>query len=250
MIKYFVIAILCFVPTSLVGAEQPQEVIEVEESSSTSGNVVTTTGTGMAPTTPYRYDRSKYDLSKHWYFGGGVNYNFENFGKELGELSWDDTWGFDVKAGYFFTDYFALECMFQYLNEFKYDNSGRYYYYLRPNYYYYDWDQKITLTGYKFSVNGKVFIPLKSIVRPYGVLGLGYAYGKIKNKVVYHYANGDTIFRASDKEDGMCGRFGAGLDVFITEQFALEGEVSYIMGFGDIDNVRYTSLSLNALVLF
>ena len=32
----------------------------------------------------------KYDLSKRWYFGGGLNYNFENFDNELSEVDWDN----------------------------------------------------------------------------------------------------------------------------------------------------------------
>jgi len=68
---------------------------------------------------------------------------------------------------------------------------------------------------------------------------------------VGHFSDGDyTLFKDSEKDSGMCGRIGAGLDVFFSKQFALEGEVSYFIGFGDVDNVRYTSLALNALVLF
>ena len=226
--------------------EVVEEEVVVEENSLTVGNEVTTTETVTVTTIP-----NKYDLSKRWYFGGGFNYNFENFANELSEVDWDNTWGLDIKAGYFFTDYFALEFMFQYLNEFKSDNSGREYTYIYPYWYYYDWDEEATVTGYNFSFNGKGFIPLDSIFRPYGVLGLGYAHGELEDKIVGHFSDGDyTLYDYSEKESGMCGRFGAGLDVFFSKQFALEGEVSYFMGFGDVDNVRYTTLALNALVLF
>jgi hypothetical protein len=141
--KLFVIAILCLVPIYYVGAEQSEEVLEVEETSLTVGNAVTTTETVTVATIP-----KKYDLSKRWYFGGGFNYSFENFDNELSEVDWDNTWGLDIKAGYFITNYFALEAMFQYLNEFKYEESGRYYYYEYPYWYYYDWDEKATVTGF------------------------------------------------------------------------------------------------------
>ena len=241
MKKFFVLAILCLVPISFVGAEQPAEVIEVEETSPAGGNTVTTTetvtvttttGTGMVTTKP-----KKCDLSKRWYFGGGLNYAFENFKDELSEVDWDNTWGLDIKAGYFFTDYFALEFMFQYLNEFEYKESGYYWGY---------YDYKATLTGYNFTLNGKAFIPLDGIFRPYGVLGLGYANGELKEKL----SDAWGTYTYTDKNSGLFGRIGAGADVFLSEQFALEGEVSYNIGFGDIDNIRYTSLALNALVLF
>jgi len=123
--------------------------------------------------------------------------------------------------------------------------------YIYPYWYYYDWDYKATVTGYNFSLNGKGFIPLDSIFRPYGVLGLGFAYGELEEKVVGHFSDGDyTILDNSDTSSGMFGRFGAGADIFLSKQFALEGEVSYNIGFGDVDNIRYTSLALNALVLF
>jgi len=235
--KFFVIAILCLVPISFVGAEQSEKVVEVEETSLTVGDVVSTTETVTVTTSP-----KKYDLSKRWYFGGGFNYAFENFDNELSEVNWDNTWGFDIKAGYFICDYFALEAMFQYLNDFEYKESGWIYYY--P--YYYAYDYKATVSGYNFTINGKGFIPLESIVRPYGVLGLGYAHGELEEKGTIL---GETV-TISDKDSGLFGRIGAGLDIFLSKQFALEGEISYNMGFGDIDNIRYTNLALNALVLF
>ena len=212
------------------------EVVEedgvVEETSLAVDNEVLTTETVTVTTIP-----KKYDLSKRWYLGGGLNYNFENFDNELSGVDWDNTWGLDIKAGYFFTDYFALEFMFQYLNEFEYKESV---------YYWGSWDYKATVTGYSFTINGKGFIPLDSIFRPYGVLGLGYAHGELEQKLSYsRYTYSD-----SEKESDLFGRIGAGLDIFLSKQFALEGEVSYNMGFGDIDNLRYTSLALNALVLF
>ena len=235
MKKFFVIAILCLVPISFVGAEQPEEVIEVEETSRTVGNAVTTTETVTVTTIP-----KKYDLSKRWYFGGGLNYAFENFKDSDGD--WGNTFGFNIKGGYFLCEYFALEAMFQYLDDFELQESGVLY--SPPYYYSYDYDVNISL--YHFTINGKGFIPIKGIVKPYGVLGFGYAYGKAKQKLRI----GRLSATNTEKESDLCGRIGAGLDIFLSEQFALEGEVSYFMGFNDIDRIRYTSLSLNALVLF
>jgi opacity protein-like surface antigen len=209
--KFFVIAMLCVVPISFAGAK---------------------------PT--------NINLEKRWYFGGGVNYSFENFKDEMDIGDWDNALGLDIKAGYCITDFFALEFMFQYLDEFKYDETVREYVYISPSWYYYDVDYKATVSLYNFTINGKGFIPLDSIFRPYGVLGLGYAYGEAEQEISYL----GLTDKFTEKEDGMCGRFGAGIDIFLSKQFALEGEVSYFMGFGDIDNVRYTTIALNALVLF
>lgn len=237
MKKFFVIAILCFVPISFVGAKQSEEVIEVEETSLATGDVVLTKETVTLTTTP-----NEYNLSKRWYFGGGFNYAFENFDDEAGEQDWDNTYGFDLKAGYFFSEYFALEAMFQYLDDFEHSESGVMY--SPPYYYSYDYDIDVSL--YNFTINGKGFIPIKGIVKPYGILGFGYAWGEAKRKI--------TIGRISatdtEKDSDLCGRIGAGLDIFLSEQFAIEGEVSYFVGFNDIDMIRYTSLSLNALVFF
>ena len=211
MKKFFVIAMLCVVPISFAGAK---------------------------PT--------NINLEKRWYFGGGVNYSFENFKDEMDIGDWDNALGLDIKAGYCITDFFALEFMFQYLDEFKYDETVREYVYISPSWYYYDVDYKATVSLYNFTINGKGFIPIKGIVKPYGILGFGYAYGKAKEKITIAGIS-DT---ETDKESDLCGRIGAGLDIFLSEQFALEGEVSYFMGFNDIDKIRYTSLSLNAIVFF
>ena len=207
MKKFFVIAILCLIPISFVGAEQ-----------------------------------TNISLEKHWYFGGGFNYSFENFKDEMDIGDWDNTYGFDLKAGYFFSEYFALEAMFQYLDDFEHSESGVIY--SPPYYYSYEYDADVSL--YNFTINGKGFIPIKGIVKPYGILGFGYAWGEAKQKLRIGIIS-DTN---TEKESDLCGRIGAGLDIFLSKQFALEGEVSYFMGFNDLDNARYTSLSLNAIVLF
>jgi len=229
--KFFAITILCLIPISFVGAKQLEKVIEVEETSLTAGDVVSTKETVSLTSTS-----KEYDLSKRWYFGGGLNYSFANFKDNEGD--WDNTFGFNIKVGYFFCEYFALETMFQYLDDFEAQESGVIY--SSP----YDYDINVSL--YNFTINGKGFIPIKGFVKPYGILGFGYAYGKAKEKITIAGIS-DT---ETDKESDLCGRIGAGLDIFLSEQFALEGEVSYFMGFNDIDKIRYTSLSLNAIVFF
>jgi len=46
------------------------------------------------------------------------------------------------------------------------------------------------------------------------------------------------------------GRFGGGLELYLTEHVALTFDASYLLGTGDVDDVRYTSLAGGLLARF
>ena len=237
MKKWFLIAMLFLIPAGFAKAEPPAEVMEIEETTITDSDVVS-----KSETVAVASRLSKCVLAERFYVGGGYNYAFENFRDELNDFDWDNTWGLDFKAGYFFCEYLALEVMFQYLDDFEYKESGL----IGYDQYLYSYDYKATISGYNVTLNGKGLIPIDGVVRPYGVLGLGYASGKARERIIIA---GVTVTESEGKSD-LWGRAGAGLDIFLDRQFALEVEVTYNLGFGDLEDVEYTCLALNALTLF
>ena len=212
-------------------------------------------------------------LAKRFYIGGGFHYDIANLDANVtvvdyfgytaeGNTDFDNTWGFDLKGGYFFSEIFALELLFQYHDNFKasdsfdpFTHSGHF------------WDESgdysAELTVYDFTVNGKVYLPLNNtIFKPYGVVGIGIMIAKVKwDAAIYDWDSYGIDYSQSVEYSGSenkvkpCGRIGAGCDVFFNQNFGLEAEVAYNSGFGSFDfeedlDVAFTSLSIGALYAF
>ena len=168
------------------------------------------------------------------YLGAGVGYAIEHFRDELSDYDLGNSLSLSAKAGYFACENLAFEVMFQYLTDFKHEESGSSYsldYHLR---------------GYFFTANAKVCLPIGSVVSPYAVVGAGFAIGRLTGELDY---SGGTI-SDSETHSGACGRCGGGLDIFLSDHLALEGEVSFNAGAGDISDIGFTNLTLNGFILF
>jgi len=212
-------------------------------------------------------------LANRFYIGGGVHYDIANldanvtvmdyFGETIEtNADFDNTWGFDLKGGYFFSEIFALELLFQYHDNFKASDSFDPY---TAQYPFYDesGDYNAELTVYDFTINGKVYLPLESpTFRPYGVVGIGIMVAKVKwDAAIYDWDYGYIDYRQSVEYSGSeteakpCGRIGAGCDVFFNQNFGLEAEIAYNSSLGSFDfeeelDVAFTSLSIGALYAF
>ncbi len=170
--------------------------------------------------------------------------------------------GLNVKGGYFFSENFALEMLFRY--HFKYKIDGKY---SRTRVFsdaisYISADADGDMKGWDITINPKYF-PfgdgiMEGQLRPYLVGGLGYMSGKIEGDIlasVMTFYGSDIYYRGtpyseSDTKSGLCGRIGAGCDWFFTNQFAVELELDYTMGFGDVDEINILIVGLNGLVAF
>jgi len=215
-------------------------------------------------------------LAKRFYIGGGVHYDIANLDADVtvvdyfgytieGKTDFDNTWGFDLKGGYFFSEIFALELLFQYHDNFK--DSDSFDPFTVPGHFYDEsGDYNAELTAYDFTINGKVYLPLESpTFRPYGVVGIGIMIAEVKwDAAIYDwdYYHGYYIdysqsvkYSGSETKVKPCGRIGAGCDIFFNQNFGLEAEVAYNSAFGSFDfeeevTVAFTSLSIGALYAF
>jgi len=171
--------------------------------------------------------------------------------------------GLNLKGGYFISEHFAIEALFRY--HFKYKIEGEY---RRTQLFndaisYISADADGSMEGWDFTINPKYF-PfgngiMKGRLRPYVVGGFGYMHGKTKGDIIAEvrtlylgttWFSQVTNYSASDSESDICGRIGTGCDWFLTDQFGVELEFDYTMGFGDVDEIKIFIISLNGLVAF
>ena len=149
------------------------------------------------------------------YLGGGGVYAFENF--DINSYSPDDSWGYEVKGGYRFNEWFALEADWNHLLGFD-DSQG-------------DTEQFLA------SVNGK-FFPFHGFIQPYALFGVGYS--SISDDHVPNVC-GSAHNGPCDDETGVGFLFAAGLDVYVHRNFGFYGQAGYLLP----NNSDYGAIPVN-----
>jgi len=182
------------------------------------------------------------------YVGIGGNYAIQNFdtdevNQELSpyglHMNFDDSPGFSARVGYSFSKLFSAELVYDYFSDFS-------------------WNQTTIISGtpvtvkmeteiMTFMIAGKLSPNVGSeTVRPYITAGAGMMRGKLD---LTGTAAGFTA-SASESESDACGKIGVGIDFYATKNISVGFEGSYVMGFGDMDNIRYTNLNLGVAYHF
>jgi opacity protein-like surface antigen len=186
------------------------------------------------------------------YFGGGFNYYAEHFRGSLGGIL-HNTRGFNVRGGYCFSEYFSLEALFQYYDEFRHRKDVT-----RPEWWHLVTDgdnlpeseylETVTVSGYDITVNAKGHIPL-GYVRPYGLIGLGFGRSKLKVKEE-EYSEPSASYSGTENWTGCLGRAGAGCDLRIIGGLGMNVEIAYNSGFGDLETLRFISATAGVFYAF
>ena len=157
--------------------------------------------------------------------GGAYGINFfddtiEDAARDAGfEVSFNDTWGVNARVGYRLASWFALEGMYEWMDNFKIKVDG-----------FTDPDlagllgAKVDYRTHTFSVNAKFLIPTWRL-HPYLYLGIGGQYYDLDASGTF--ANVGLDF--SEKGWAFAGRPGLGLDAYITENIVLNIEVSGVL---------------------
>jgi len=131
------------------------------------------------------------------YLGGGGIYAFESF--NVDDYSPDGSWGYELKGGYRFNEWFALEVDWEHLLSF--DDS--------------DYSNGET-KQYLASVNGKVY-PFHGIIQPYALVGVGYSNVN------------DTHLINKDADTGVGFLFAGGVDIYVHRNFGFYAQAGYIL---------------------
>lgn len=141
-------------------------------------------------------------------------------------IDFDSSWGVQVRGGLVFNKLISVEAVVENIVPFESDLD--------------EGTAKIYVT--QFSINGKITCPAFETVVPYLIAGVGY----LNSFEDIRYA--DETSKTSDW--GLSARGGIGLDYFLKDSLALNLESTYTSGFGDVDHVTYTTVSLGMTFYF
>lgn len=141
-------------------------------------------------------------------------------------IDFDDSWGVQIRAGLVFNKLISVEAVVENIVPFESDLD--------------EGEAKIYVTN--FSINGKISVPSFDTFVPYVIGGVGYLHS------FEDISYGDETSKTRDW--GMSARGGFGIDYFLKESLALNFESAYTTGFGDVDHVKYTTVSLGVSFYF
>jgi len=169
------------------------------------------------------------------YVGLGMAGGFSDFGGAARDSG--DSPGFNVRGGYRFNDYVAIEALYEYMNDF---GKGRR-------------DFVSTRATGNFSTNnfnvmGKLLVPIPGVsnLQPYVSGGLGFL--NVDGADRLHATDG-TLRRVGSGTE-LAGRVDGGVDYYFTHRIATFLDAGYVMPTEQLDHLKYISLSLGVKYRF
>jgi hypothetical protein len=151
------------------------------------------------------------------YIGAGGVYAWENFSGSASATTPDDSWGYDIKGGYRFNPWFALEANWQQYVGFD-DPAG---------------DTDIWMAALNF----KLF-PLHGRIQPFASVGPGWS------------ATNDDRAASSRDSNGFAVRFDGGLDVYLARNWAFTMAAGYVLQTSGRSDYGVVPLSFGVIYRF
>ena len=154
-------------------------------------------------------EESPYDRDG-WYVGLGGGYT-----KELFQNGNAGDGGFmQVRAGYHFLRFAALEAQFEYSPRFK-GKSGDFA------------GVDVATFATWLNIKGYPVAPWTGFIQPFGMIGLGWMWERLTGSAINN----------SVEEGGFAARFGGGIDFYVTRNIVLTAEVAYVLPTGQLDDL-------------
>lgn len=168
---------------------------------------------------------------------------FEDF-QNTGIDDFNDAWGLDLRVGHRFNKHIALEGELGMMNGFDatIDLSL-----VDPRL---SGTDKISIDALTFTANLKTHLPIGRL-DPYALIGAGLMYANVRTgypvgyvcRPGYYgwYCSG--VYASIDDAWSFVTKFGLGTDVHITRQWSVNLDVSYVLPYGDLSDLRSTSFT-------
>ncbi len=148
-----------------------------------------------------------------------------------------DSPGFNVRGGYRFNDYVAVEALYEYMNDFGTRRRDFF-------------SDRATgnLSTNNFNVMGKLFVPIPGVdtLQPYVSGGLGFL--NVDGADRLHATDG--TLRRIESGTELAGRVDGGVDYYLTHRIATFLDAGYVMPTEQLDHLHYISLSLGVKYRF
>ncbi|MCA9473209.1 MAG: porin family protein [Nitrospira sp.] len=147
-----------------------------------------------------------------FYIGGGGMYALEEF-NDTGVLSFKDSEGFNFRLGYRFHPHFAIEAEGERVIGFDLKQAT------------------LDIETWTATLNAKVFA-LTGRIQPFGLVGIGAMTATADS----------SLLRSNITETGIAARFGGGADFYLTPNWLINAEITYVAPGGDVDDLDYVAL--------
>ncbi|KPA18404.1 secreted protein containing Outer membrane protein, OmpA-like, transmembrane region domain protein [Candidatus Magnetomorum sp. HK-1] len=134
-------------------------------------------------------------------------------------LDYDNTFGFQLRAGIIFNEYFTAEGLFEYVFPFEDDASLR----------------TVKVDVLHLALQAKIRYPQPGPLQPYGLWGLGLINTQMKSEI----RTDDSSESIKQTDWGLSTKFGAGVDIYITPDIFSNIETSWTLGLGNVNHVEY-----------
>lgn len=167
------------------------------------------------------------------YVGAGAVYAFENIEEPGAPFFVDDvdnSWGYNLKGGYRFNKYFALEAQWEHWVGFEYSPALAV-----------DLPDDAEFAGWLLSANAKAFFS-DGPFQPYVLVGLGWMGGEDDARID---SSGDSL---DDTDFGV--RFGAGMDFYLSRNWGINAEAGYAMGVDTLNDYQLIPISVGVFYRF
>jgi opacity protein-like surface antigen len=161
------------------------------------------------------------------YIGLGVSGGLEKFNGGSGS-AFGDSAGFTFRGGYRLTRNFAVEGLYEYMDDFGFSTTT-----VRGTRIHDD------IHTHNFSLMGKALLPLgdRDQFQPYLSGGVGFV-----------NANNTAEIRGEEVEGNsateFAGRVGAGIDLMVTPELAVSVDGGYVLPTGDLSDLNYISFGM------
>jgi len=141
-------------------------------------------------------------------------------------VDYDDSFGVKFRGGLILNEYFSAEGMVEYIAPVESDMEKGY---------------KTKIDVFYIGGNAKCTLPIKENFVPYVLYGLG-----IMNS--YEKISGPAYKKKTDW--GIGSRLAIGSDFIFEHHYSFGVELEHVLGFGNVDHIQYTNISVGAAYRF
>jgi opacity protein-like surface antigen len=160
------------------------------------------------------------------YLGLGMAGGLSDFGGAARGA--EDSLGFNFRGGYRFTDYLAIEGLYEYMDEFRKTFRGP-----LGN------EATADIGTNNFSLMAKVILPTLGQLQPFVSGGIGF----LEASGTAHLNRVNGSFEGGGSSTEFAGRVDGGVDYFFTPEISTFFDVGYVIPTEQLDNLHYLSLS-------
>jgi len=144
-------------------------------------------------------------------------------------VDYDDSIGLKMRGGLILNEYFSAEGIIEYMTPFESAIRGT-----RGNY-------KTKIDVLTMGANAKCTLPVKEYFVPYMIFGMG---------LINSYEKISGLYYKKKTDWGLGSRLGIGAEYIYQHNYSVGMELEQVIGFGQVDHIQYTNISIGAAYRF